>query len=112
MERPFELIRLLGPASEGGVSPRQADPTISTLFANPQHPGYPSGHACASGASAAIMSDLFPDDAQLFTSMAGDAGTSTFDAGIHTQLDVSDGLKLGTQVGQEVAERASADGAN
>jgi len=94
------------------LRPSQADPTISTLFANPQHPGYPSGHACASGASAAIMSALFPNDALLFTSMANDAGTSTFDAGIHTQLDVSEGLKLGTQVGQQIAGRASGDGAN
>jgi len=31
---------------------------------------------------AAIMSALFPNDALLFTSMANDAGTSTFDAGI------------------------------
>ena len=94
------------------LRPSQADPTISTLFANPQHPGYPSGHACASGASAAVMSTLFPNDTQLFTSMANDAGTSTFDAGIHTQLDVSEGLMLGTQVGQKIAARALADGAN
>jgi membrane-associated phospholipid phosphatase len=94
------------------LRPSQADPTISTLFANPQHPGYPSGHACASGASAAVMSALFPADAPLFTATANSAGTSTFDAGIHTPLDVSDGLKLGTQVGQKIAARASADGAN
>jgi len=94
------------------LRPSQADPTIPTLFANPQHPGYPSGHACASGASAAVMSTLFPNDALLFTSMANDAGTSTVDAGIHTQLDVSEGLTLGTQVGQKIAARALADGAN
>ena len=94
------------------LRPSQADPTIPTLFANPQHPGYPSGHACASGASAAVMSALFPNDAPLFTAIANNAGTSTFDAGIHTPLDVSDGLKLGTQVGQKIAARASADGAN
>ena len=94
------------------LRPSQADPTIVTLFANPQHPGYPSGHACASGASAGIMATLFPNDAQLFTSMANDAGTSTFDAGIHTQLDVSQGLALGTQVGQKVSARALSDGAN
>jgi hypothetical protein len=58
------------------------------------------------------MSVLFPNDAQFFTSMASDAGTSTFDALIHTQLDVSQGLTLGTQVGQKIAARASADGAN
>jgi hypothetical protein len=79
------------------------------IFAIPQHPRYPSGHACASGASGAIMSVLFPNDAALFTSMANDAGTSTFDALIHTQLDVSQGLALGTQVGQKVAARASAE---
>jgi membrane-associated phospholipid phosphatase len=94
------------------LRPSQADPTITPVFSNPQHPGFPSGHACASGASAAIMSVLFPDDAQPFATTANAAGTSTFDAGIHTPLDVSQGLMLGGQVGQEIAARAAADGAN
>jgi membrane-associated phospholipid phosphatase len=94
------------------LRPSQADPTITTLFANPQHPGYPSGHACASGASGAIMSFLFPADSQAFSQMATDAGTSTFDSGIHTQLDVSEGLSLGNSVGQKVVERAQSDRAN
>ncbi len=95
------------------LRPSQADPSITTLFANPQHPGYPSGHACASGASAAIMSFLFPADSQAFSQMATDAGTSTFDAGIHTEPDVSAGLSLGKQcVGQRVVTRAQSDGAN
>jgi hypothetical protein len=70
------------------------------------------GHACASGASAVVMSVLFPDGAQLSATTANAAGTPTFDAGIHTQYDVSQGLTLGGQVGQEVAARASKDGAN
>jgi membrane-associated phospholipid phosphatase len=94
------------------LRPPQADPTITPLFALPQHPGFPSGHACASGASAAVMSYLFPADATSLQSMASDAGTSTFDALIHTQLDVSMGLSLGAQVGQQVVARAQADGAN
>ena len=94
------------------LRPSQADATISPLFAIPQHPGYPSGHACASGASAAVMSYLFPDDAPAFKAMATDAGISTFDALIHTQLDVSTGLTLGGQVGQAVVARAQGDGAN
>jgi membrane-associated phospholipid phosphatase len=92
--------------------PSQADSTITPVFANPQHPGFPSGHACASGASATVMSALFPDDAQLFAATATAAGTSTFDAEIHTQYDVGQGLTLGGQVGQAVAARASNDGAN
>jgi membrane-associated phospholipid phosphatase len=94
------------------LRPSQADPTITTLFANPQHPGYPSGHACASGASAAILSYLFPADSQPFSQMANDAGISTFDAGIHTPFDVSQGLSLGTSVGLSVVARAQSDGAN
>jgi membrane-associated phospholipid phosphatase len=94
------------------LRPPQADSTIVPLFALPQHPGYPSGHACASGASAEVMAFLFPDDAADFRSLASDAGTSTFDALIHTQLDVSVGLGLGQQVGKQVVARAQADGAN
>ncbi len=94
------------------LRPSQADPTITTLFANPQHPGYPSGHACASGASAAILSFLFPADSHAFSQMAADAGNSTFDAGIHTQFDVNEGLALGNSVGQKVVARAQSDGAN
>jgi membrane-associated phospholipid phosphatase len=94
------------------LRPPQADPTIIPVFAIPQHPGYPSGHACASGASAAVMSYLFPSDGQALNSMANDAGNSTFDALIHTQLDVKTGLTLGGQVGQQVVARAQADGAN
>jgi membrane-associated phospholipid phosphatase len=90
--------------------PPQADSTIVPLFALPQHPGYPSGHACASGASAAVLAYLFPADAAALNAMGSAAGTSTFDARIHTQLDVSTGLALGGQVGQQVIARAQADG--
>jgi len=44
--------------------------------------------------------------------MATDAGISTFDALIHTQLDVSVGLTPGGQVGQQIVSRAQGDGAN
>jgi hypothetical protein len=37
---------------------------------------------------------------------------STFDAGIHTQLDVKAGLTVGGQVGQQVVTSAQADGSN
>jgi membrane-associated phospholipid phosphatase len=94
------------------LRPPQADPTVTPLFALPQHPGYPSGHACASAASAAVLSYLFPADSTALGAMSNDAGTSTFDALIHTQLDVSTGFSLGGQVGQQVVARGRADGAN
>ena len=93
------------------LRPPMADPTIVPLFALPQHPSFPSGHACASGAASAVMSYLFPNDAQSFSAMAQDAGNSTFDALIHTMFDVAQGLILGGEVGQTVVKHASTDGA-
>jgi hypothetical protein len=55
---------------------------------------------------------LFPADTGALTRMASDAGSSTFDAQIHTQLDVSTGLALGGEVGRQVVTRAQADGAH
>ena len=91
--------------------PSQADPTITPVFGNPQHPGFPSGHACASGASSMVMGYLFPSDATALAAMAADAGASTFYAAIHTMFDVQQGLTLGTQVGQGVVDWAQNDGA-
>jgi membrane-associated phospholipid phosphatase len=91
--------------------PSQADPTIVPLFGLPQHPGFPSGHACASGAASTVLSYLFPNDAQALAAMAQDAGTSTFYALIHSMFDVTQGLAQGGQVGQSVVKRAQTDGA-
>jgi hypothetical protein len=91
--------------------PSMADPSITTLFANPGHPGFPSGHACASAASAAVLGYLFPADAQADNDQATDAGMSTFDAGIHTMFDVQQGLQLGNSVGRAVVGHARQDGA-
>jgi membrane-associated phospholipid phosphatase len=93
------------------LRPPLADPSVVPLFALPQHPGFPSGHACASGAASAVLSYLFPNDAASFASMAQDAGNSTFYALIHTMFDVAQGLAMGGQVGQSVVRRAQADGA-
>jgi membrane-associated phospholipid phosphatase len=92
------------------LRPSMADPTIEPLFGLPQHPGFPSGHACASGASSIILGALFPQNRALFAAMAQDAGSSTFYAAIHTQFDVSQGLTLGENVGRAVAAWAASDG--
>ncbi len=91
--------------------PSMADPTIVPLFANPANPSYPSAHACGSGAAATVLAYLFPNDADAFSNQAVDGGTSTFDAGIHTTFDVSQGLLMGNMVAQQVVARAKTDGA-
>jgi membrane-associated phospholipid phosphatase len=93
------------------MRPGMTDPTIVPVFANPGHPGFPSGHACASQSSSAVMSYLFPNDAASFAAMALDAGNSTFYAAIHSMTDVAAGFTLGGQVGQQVVTWAQSDGA-
>jgi membrane-associated phospholipid phosphatase len=92
------------------LRPPMADPTIVPLFALPQHPGFPSGHACASAAAQTVLSYLFPGDAPSFQTTAFDAGDSTFYAAIHTMIDVAQGLTLGAQVANQVVLRAQNDG--
>jgi membrane-associated phospholipid phosphatase len=94
------------------LRPSMVDSSIVTLFANPPHPGFPSGHACASGGASAVLGYLFPSDADSLAEMASDAGLSTFYAGIHTRQDVSAGLTLGQAVGEKVVRRAIADDAH
>src|SRR5262249_24557224 len=53
--------------------PSQIDPSIAPLVAVPRSPSYPSEHAVTAGAAAAVLSYLFPDNADIFTSMADEA---------------------------------------
>jgi membrane-associated phospholipid phosphatase len=92
--------------------PSQVDTNFNPLFPIPQHPSFPSGHACASGGIASVMEYLFPAESDFFGAKANEAGESTFDAGIHFQIDVDQGLALGGLVGQAVVARAQADGSN
>jgi membrane-associated phospholipid phosphatase len=75
------------------IRPFQLDPTFQTLFKTPNHPSYPAAHACVSGASADIMSYLFPQGAAAFQATALD-GESRIWAGIHFRSDVDAGFAL------------------
>ena len=55
------------------LRPSQVDPTLATLVAVPNSPAYPAEHAVAAGAAAAILSYLYPDDAQTFAAKAEEA---------------------------------------
>jgi membrane-associated phospholipid phosphatase len=86
--------------------PPQADPQITPLFPLPAHPSFPSGHACASGAAAGVLSAVFPDSASYFADRAREGGMSTFYSAIHYMNDVDAGLKLGDAVAKFVLRRA------
>ncbi len=90
--------------------PSAVDPTLATLVSIPNSPSYPSEHAVAAGAAAAILGYIYPDDAQTFQAKAEEAAYSRVLAGVQYPSDVEAGLELGRQVALLVIERAEADG--
>ena len=80
------------------IRPYRADAAITTPIGRPNHPSYPSSHACSSGASANVLAGLFPADAAQLLAMADEAGESRLYAGIHYRFDKNAGLRIGEQV--------------
>jgi hypothetical protein len=85
--------------------PQMVDPSITTVFVTPNHPGHPSAHSCISGTSGAILARLFPRDAQYFAGLADQAGEARIMGGIHYRTDCEVGLTLGRQVAEAVWTR-------
>lgn len=80
------------------IRPWQADPTIPTLIGYPNHPSYPSGHSCFSGAAAEILSYFFPEERENLWAMAEEASISRLYGGVHYRFDLIAGKEMGRQV--------------
>ncbi|HVG34313.1 MAG TPA: vanadium-dependent haloperoxidase [Pyrinomonadaceae bacterium] len=93
-----------------GSRPFQYDPEFKPLLTTPNFPGYPSGHAMLSGTAAAILSHLFPADAEFFNKQAEAAAASRLLGGVHFRVDNEVGLALGRAVAVLAIERARKDG--
>lgn len=92
------------------IRPWQADFQVITIVGWPNHPSYPSGHSCFSGAAAGTLAYFFPDAQAELEAMAKEASLSRLYAGIHYRFDLEAGLEIGRKVGQLAAEYADAHG--
>lgn len=86
--------------------PTQADPKISLAIGVPNHPSYPSNHACISGAVGRVLDALVPGTNGMCEAMAKQAGASRVYGGIHYQMD----LDAGDEIARKVAARALQSG--
>jgi len=82
--------------------PTQADPDIRLAIGVPNHPSYPSNHACISGSVGLVLDAQFPDEHGRYYAMGRQAGESRIYGGIHYRIDVDEGFKIA----QKVASRA------
>ena len=92
--------------------PSEIDHKFVTALPNPPSPSYPDERAVAAGAAAAVLSYIYPDDAQSFADLADAAAHSRVMAGVSFPSDVAAGLDLGRAVAAKVIERAKADGSD
>lgn len=83
------------------IRPSQVDPAITLPIGLPNHPSYPSGHSCISGAAAAVLTAFFPAHAAELEEHVVENGMSRIYAGIHYRFDVTAGQTLGRAVGAE-----------
>jgi hypothetical protein len=93
------------------IRPFQLDPQFKPVVTTPNHPSYPSAHACTSISVAKVAGYLFPRDAQAFATLGERAAESRILAGIHYRSDIDAGRKLALAVADKVIARAKQDGA-
>jgi hypothetical protein len=119
--RPITAIPL---AATDGNPATAADAAWTPLFATPNHPEYPSGHSCLSGAAGRILSNYFGEGSAFsvtsdspamagvvrsftsFTSSTDEVKNARVFAGIHFRSACDDGQTLGALVADEVQAHA------
>ncbi len=82
------------------IRPTQADPGIKliglpTPVALPNHPSYPSGHSCITGAILTVLGDAFPSERRSLNALITEIGLSRMYAGLHYRFDVEAGQAIG-----------------
>ena len=91
------------------LRPSQADPAITTSFALPNFPAYPSNHATISAAMAEVLAEAFPGEARRLRAAADEAALSRVYGGIHYRFDGDAGLAMGRNIARWALDgRASA----
>jgi hypothetical protein len=84
--------------------PTQLDPQIQSAIGVPNHPSYPSNHACISGAMGLVLDAKFPDQRGRYFAMGQQAGESRIYGGIHYRIDVDEGLTIAKKVAGRALE--------
>jgi membrane-associated phospholipid phosphatase len=79
------------------IRPTQADPAITVAVPLPNHPSYPSGHACITGAIMSVLMDAFPSERDRLQEIIEIAGLSRMYGGIHYRFDIDAGGAIGRQ---------------
>jgi PAP2 superfamily protein len=84
--------------------PTQLDPNIRLAIGVPNHPAYPSNHACISGVAGLVLDAQFPDARGRYFAMGKQAGESRIYAGIHYRIDLDEGYVIARKIAARASE--------
>jgi len=93
-------------------SPHDIDQSIQPAVQTTSDPAYPSDHAAVAGASAAVLSYLYPNETAWLTKQAAADDESRLAAGVNFRSDITAGTAIGLTVARSVTEYAKNDGSN
>jgi len=82
--------------------PSQVDPQIRLAIGVPNHPSYPSNHACTASAAGRVLDGIFPDQGGRYLALAQEVAMSRLYGGIHYPIDIEAGLDIGRKVATKV----------
>ena len=85
--------------------PNQLDRNLVTVVPTPQFPTYPSGHSVVSAATSEILSFYFPGERNKLFAIAEEASMSRLFGGVHFMSDLTEGVRLGKQIGALIVEQ-------
>ncbi len=80
-------------------------PGLITSMPDPAFPSYLSGHSTISAAAATVLGVLVPQKKSYWMTMAEEARDSRLYAGIHFEVDNTNGFALGKKIGTVVIEQ-------
>lgn len=78
--------------------PNMFDPSITTLFPNPNHPSYVSNGSALATSPALVMAHFFPRDRDALIKQANEYGDARLWAGIHFPSDIAVSRTMGEQL--------------
>jgi len=93
-------------------SPHDIDQSIQPAVQTTSDPAYPSDHGAVAGASAAVLSYLYPNETAWLAKQAAADEESRLAAGVNFRSDITAGNAIGVTVAQDVIKRAKNDGSN
>jgi membrane-associated phospholipid phosphatase len=87
--------------------PSMFDPSITTLFPNPNHPSYVSNGSALATSPALILAHFFPRERAALMKQADEYGDARLWAGIHFPSDIETSRRMGEQLAALALARAA-----